>query len=533
MVRVSYKNDLQQRRTKSSRKGVFDFSKGQNTQFEADKLKFESFSLVQNMIHKKGSARVRRGYVTLDSPTDPLAIGIYEAETEKHLYAVLKDGGSNSKLTEISRSDGTETDRITGITGQGTPSLASLRGYFYMANSSDDIQSHKNPSTNATITLPSSLVGKHIASDGERLWATTTTGVLLFSTVTSGAVTSFTQSGTDLSRAGVGNSDIVQFTAMKSSGRRVLVCGNNRIEVHETPNFASAGITTFPADIPTLKFGYNGMGTASEGGAISIGNTFYIKPETGGSLIALNSITGETKQIKDNFGRMDDLYWDDCQMSYDQADRLLLIAGKTVSGGNNDIVIAYNVEEGNFSEYTNIDVVDWAHDESNVYFLSTTNKIEDAFQPSQDTDNGVNITTLVRTNATYFDSDSLYKKVREVLAQVRVFGPTDITLRLYADRGIDGNASAAYTKTLSVPLSASVFEDMPQAFGLGVWGAAGLAFGATPSSEKIFTQQRVNVTGVRFEMEIEAEVDSDYYVRSLGITAVPTLKQTKTLTFDS
>lgn len=532
MARASYKSDSRTNRTRSARKGVFDFSKLQNTQFEADKLKFDSFALVKNMIHKKGSARVRRGHVNLASPADALQIGIYEAETEKHLYAAL-DTGSDTKLVEVDRTAGTESDVITGISGQGVPSTTSLRGYYYLVNGTDDVQTHKAPSTNAAITLPSSLVGSLITSDGERLWATTTTGVLLFSEIEAGAVTTFTQSGTALSRAGVGNSDIVQFTSLKSAGRRVLACGNNRVEVHATPDFASAGITTFPADVPTLKFGFNGVGTGASGGAIAVGSDFFVKPEQGGALVKISSITGQMSEIKDNYGRMEDLFWDECEMAYDQADRLLFIAGKTTSGGNNDVVVVYNIEEGNFSEFTDIDADGWAFDESNVYYLSTTGDIEDAFQSSQDTDNNVGIDVFLRTNATYFDSDSLYKKVKEFLAQVRVFEPTDVTIRLYADRGIDGSSSAAYSTTLSVPLAASGFDDMPEAFGLGVWGGAGIASGATASTEQIYAQKRVNVSGVRFELELSATVTSDFYVRSLGLTAVPTLRQTKSLTFDS
>jgi len=512
-----------------------DFSKLQKTALAPDKSNFSSYAYAQNVIHKGADATSRRGYSELLSDGDIYGTHIYEYQTENSLMAVKEDT-TGSKLVKIDRTAGTAAD-ISGLgtlTGQGTPSFTNLNGWMYFCNGSADISGYEadTPTANKeTLGLPTGNA-RLVASDESRLWGVSDDApeeILYFSQLQAGEITTFdTGASTTIDRGGIANSKIMKYTALIGVGKSVVAFGDNRIEIHRIPDFAANGITSFPADISTLVHSLDNVGITGPEAVIALDNTIYFKPEDG-YLYRLNVETGSSKRFADNRRQMEDFFWDAACLGYDQGRKILLISGKTVSGGNNDVVVAFNTEEENFSTFTNIYADQWVNDKDNVYFLNSQG-VYDAFQESQVTDAGTGIDIVLRTQA--IESVETYLKAVRLFLNTRVWENTSVTLELFADRSSLGDLTADWSKTIDYTLSTNNFGSNPQSFGLGVWGGAGIKFG-TPTTEDKRNNEFVNIFGTRFELQLTATVTESFEVRGLGLYTQPTTRRINNLTLDS
>src|SRR6056297_2462458 len=243
-MKLDFRTDKRVNMQKQTPVVARDFSRLQKTQVDEDKIPFSEFSYVENMIHKGLNAVLRRGTDTLATIDDMLGIGWHDKDDETSLMAVIDTSSTTpntSKLVEINRTTGAITDEITGITGNNEPDFTSLRQTLYVSNAESDIKLQDSTGTaGSDIVLPSSGIAKYITNDTERLWVAQTNGLIRFSTIesTDVATGNFVISGTDIKRAGLVQSLITNVTSLKSNGKLVCISDKDRMEIHQTPNFA-------------------------------------------------------------------------------------------------------------------------------------------------------------------------------------------------------------------------------------------------------------------------------------------------------
>lgn len=530
MVKIDYRRQRNFAYEPINSELVRDFSEGQKTELAPDKTDFDKFTEVQNMIQNGADFDLRRGLDTLVTISEIKRIDIFRELSTNKLMGVVKTAADVSKLVSIDRDTGDQTDEITGIASELANPMISLRSFLYLANTETAIQRHGS-SGNGTIVLPSDQIANLLVTDGERLWCSTTEGGLLFSELQNGAVTNFTQSGTDLDRAGVANSHITDFQALASSGRRILVVGKNRAELHQTPDPID-GFTTFPADVATMKQAWDGIGVSSSGAVKSINGDFYLKPEDD-TLYIIRIGEDKPRAIRDDRGEMERLKFDDCQMEYDQDKNLLYIACKTKNSTINDRIIAYNILDETFSFFDNVFPANFAADKDNVYYRAAFgDKIEAAFGDTVLTDNGVAINWKVKTAATYANSLDNFKRSVGVFANVLIFEDTDVTVKLF-DQEKTGTQVENEIFSITFPLkeASSPFDDSLQYLGLGVYGGMGFSFEEN-FSEYYNIDTKVFLTFFRASMSLSGANTNKLKVRGLALFSQITNRETRALTMN-
>lgn len=508
-----------------------NLSKLQKTQLEPDKSDFESLSYAKNLIHKGANADVRRGYYTLATVTDLLGIDIHETETENYLYAFAKDG-SNTKVIHVDRSDGTTTDIVTGIAGQGQPDSTSISNWFYFVNGGN-ITKLKHDGTNSTLSISGETV-KLITNDGSRLWFVCETSdgeILRFSEkyVTGDIANLTSTSSTLLNRAGIAESNISKFTSLERSGDTIIATGDNLTEVFRIPDFG--GVTEFTADVPVRVASFPNIGTSGRKGITTIGTYGYIKPKNDGTLVRIGTARSQygysQKVYSDNLLQMEGLKFDNAALGYFAEKNLLLISCR--DSENNDRVVCFNIVDETFSLFDNIFSTEWASDSENTYFWDN-DKIYDAFQEGTWTDAGLPIEYEATTQMTDFGNQYNYKKLQDYYSNIGYNEDTTIDFEFMADRGVKGLWNPDVTKQVTLEFNQEVLGDYPQPYGIGVYGGAGTSFDES-SAEYLTTRDKVQLNGVRFEMSIKGAVSTPLSIRGLGITAVPTQRQSKTVNY--
>lgn len=528
-MQVDYRT--RQRRINQPREElVRDFSELQKTEFEPDKIDFESFFTVRNMVHKEGNAVLRRGVSAFATPDDPLGIHIARGATNV-LYSVLKDGASNSKITSINRATGAESDDITGITGNSTPSMADLRGFLYVANGDTTIQTYDGSSA-GTLAIPGGQA-RLIASDQSRLWAVsdeTPEEILYFSINDgSGIVSTFsTGASTTIDRAGVADSKIVKYTCLKGVSNRVVACSQDRFEVHGVPDFATAGITSFPASIGTTRFAFDNIGVESPDAVIGVDEYAFVKTNDG-ILHRINVRTGEKKEFSDDKRMMDKMTWANAALGYDSRNELLYITGTNSS--QNDRTIVFNVREENFSYFDGFIADQWTSDGDNVYFMDfAADVIQDAFASDDYTDLGAAIPWELETQASYGGSFEFFKKAFEFIMNVKIFEETTVKMRLFTEQMADSSKASSNTVDKEFSFSPVIFTENVQNFNMGMWGGAQIAFG-TPQIEYLTANDKINTQFHRASVRFTGSNSNPFELRGVGLKYFLTAKKAKDVTY--
>ena len=533
MVFPAFKQRINFRRTEVTQKTVIDFSDLQKTEFDADKIEFNSFQEVRNMIHKGRNAEVRRGRNRLAQDSDVLGIEMYENDQANKLFALKKDG-TDSKIVDISRVNGVQSDIVTGITGQGNFDGTSLRGIFYGLNTIDLIQVHDGIIANNAFLGTPTGIAQLITDDGSRLWAASDDSpeqLLYFSKLETGPVTTFnTGVSIELNRAGVANSKITKYTALVAAGRFIVACGDDRTEIHRIPDFGVSGLTTFDFSISTLLHEFENLGVSSQHAVKAVGPFIFIKP-TDNILYRITIATGAIKEIRDDLGQMDELDFSEVALEYDRARNLLYIACKEKA--KNNIVIAYNVQEGNFSFYDNLFPGHWASDRDNTYYFSSFGeRIEDVFQEDQVTDQGFSINWSITSTATYADNAGHWKIADKVFFHVRVFEETILNYKFFADRAIKGFKGSSFSKDFLVPVGAAVMGPILPGFGVSPFGMAGFNFDAEETTEFLEQDTIIDAEFIRGEVQLSGSATNKFHLRGLGLFAKQTTRPLTRITFD-
>lgn len=514
-----------------------DFSSLQNTRVEADKQPFSSFSYVQNAIHKGGNAVVRKGYSLLNTATTLLGIDIYEVSSGNLLYGFKKDS-TNTKIVNIDREDGSETDVVTGLSGQLEPDSISLNGFFYFCNGNASVGTYDvETDTTGTVALNGTEKCKLLTADQSRVWgaffdANIGGELLRFSNLkNTGVVTTFVQSGTNLDRAGLADSYITKFTALVGAGKYIVATSANRTEVHRIPEFGQVSSPVFTTDIGTLVWSFPKLGVPNKNGIVAIDSDVYLNPGDG-TIVKINVETGSKKVYRDNQRQLERFNQEESALGYDQRNNLLLISCRTNTRNNK--VVAFNIQEENFSLFTNIFAKQWAQDKDNIYFLDPISGVNNAFGSDQHTDGTELIEAIARTQVTDFGTQEVAKIVNRFYANIENYEQTTALISIYADKRVNGNFdSPAITATIELDYNPAPLAPYTQAFGGGVWGGAGTDPNFQDGEERVITSDFLNVLGVRFEMEFKVSVQRPFSIRGLGMYYFETAKPTNTLIYKS
>lgn len=518
-----------------------DFSKGQQNVLHTDKSDPESFQLVRNMFHSGGNVVLRNGY-RLYKDMEALAIGLWRRSGGNELITTVRDS-TNSKIQTLNREDGTLTNIITGFTGQTQMYTTSLRGNLFATNGGDT-NIHYYTGTSGTLAFNyggGNTNATFLASDESRVWAIADEDpeqLLVFSNDRgTSAITTTTWnagSSTVIDRAGIAKSKITNFTGLVGVGKSIVAFGRERTEVHEIPDFATNGLTTFPSNVPTIKasgaMAYDEIGIDNFRATVAVGNYCFFFSEDGilyrldvsrGALKAYDQL----KQIKSQYS------FANAVIGYDQTSNLLFIQAKFTT--DFDTTFVFNVQEENFAQFDNILATQWAYDREGVYFLGTDSKIYRAFESDMWTDNGLNIDWEVITQASYSNSLENYKKARELFLHTVVWEDSEIYADFIPDRGIDGviNPEQTIQKTSSFILFP--FNDSPQSYAQGVYGGAGLSYNTLGGTERIYNNDKLSVRYARYEQRVRGSSSNKVIIKGIGCKYATTAQKIKNIIFNS
>lgn len=514
-----------------SRSANRNFYRLQKTELESDKEDQQSFQLAENMIHKGGNAESRRGYDILATDSDVLGISMYEELNSNHLYVTRKDGASNSKISEINRTTGSFTDKVTGRTGQGTPSSAFVSGWYYWTNGGGNIVAYESSTSTTNTTLTQSgEQSKMLCSTGTRLWAVFDAALLgtqlLRGSVfkQNGRVDSFSDSGTAITRGFIASSVITSFTALASAGDYVIACSKNRTEIHKVPDFAGNGVTTWEAGVSTLVHYFENVGVLSSGGLYVVDKNVYLNTADG-NLVRINVETGALKKYASNLRQFKDYDHSNSAIGYDQKRNILVIMCTDISV--NDVGIAFNIKEENFSLFTNINALGWCQDRENLYFYNNQGVFK-AFEETQYDDNGFSIPIKIRTQAWEF---STYHCIHRSFLNIQYEEEIDISVKGYINRRVNGSFSADYVSTLSLEYDPSYLSGYEQGYGVGEWGGAGINPEFSPVSETKRTLDFLNIYAERFELEFSCSITKPFAIRGIGIYSLPTARPVNNINY--
>lgn len=509
-------------------RAIVNSERGQQTRYDEDKVEFKLYKFLQNVIERNGNLETRPGTLQLADIDDLLGIGKYQTTTEELLMGVV-DEGTTSKIVEIDRTDGSTTDRVTGITGDGTPYTSSVGGNFYLVNGETDVVKFTDPSTDTTIALPNGEKAVLIASDEARVWVLTDAGVLRGSNV---GVTTFTPTGTNLDRAFVATSGVSKGVALAGSGDFICLAGETRTEIHQVPDFARAGISSFTLDTKTLLNSYEGVGVKSSRAVVGADGRFWVKT-TDGKLIVLTPGKSTPDTILTNEGRMLKFTHDQAALGFMQKLDLLIIACR--DAGYNNHVFAYNIRKKNFSEFTAANCQEFVSFEDAFYYRSSVNNtIQNFLKDGQETDNGNAMDCIVDTVSDYGKTRSFFKVARDRILNVAVYGLTSFLYQFFADQRIsDATLSPTKSETVEVGQSASPFgQGMPNF--VGGFGMAGynMSDGSELYTEYEDTDNLLNEEFWRAWCRLAFSASRKVVIRALGFNFMSTSKKVppKTLT---
>ena len=503
-----------------------DFSKGMSDTRQPDKMDLTTQQRVINMYSDEGNLVLRPGYSKLSSISDIVDIYMHEKQAENELF-VAQINSTNRDILKVDRTAGTTANEFS-ITGEGDLDFTSLRGILYTVNGVEDIVIWDG-STKTTLALDTNKP-KLVTNDDSRLWACdndTTEEILYFSgKANTGKVTNFTVTGTALDRAGIATSKITKYSALVGSGKYVVAFGNNRIEGHRIP---SEIITPdkFDQSVGTLKWELDNIGVDNRGAVLVVEGVIYFKPNDD-YIYRLNPSSGDLKRIGRLEETMNDIDWSNCQMTYYKDKNILVLNGSRDSG--NDATVAYNVETGSFSEFTNVFVNRFAFDSDGVYWADS-NRFVQQFTPTVFTDNGLAIDWSVLTQADYAGNIEYYKKLFELFVHVRFFENTTFEVETIIDRRVYGSEEGERF-SFSLSTAEELFEDDPNAGDHGIFGGALTKFAEGVGTETILNSQKINRLFQRLEVQLQGSSKDNFEIKGIGTKYFPTNKKVRTLTYN-
>jgi len=496
-----------------------DLSSGQNTDLDPDKIKFDLFSDTMNMRMDNANLQLRYGVDTKGDIEGIQDVFMHSDESGDTLCAKVKDG-ANSKIVSVNETTLATTDQIS-MTGQEPGEMASLFTRLYSCNSGDaNVYGNVLGGTQFTVAVPNGELPFLLTSNGERVWMATKEGILRGSDTASanasGQISTFVPTGTTTNRAVIASSQITKFTALASAGRIVCACGENRTELHSTPDFTNAGIDVFPANMNTMKDngGFPNLGVTSRDALLAVGNSFWLKPEDD-TLYRVGS-DGSLKSYQDDSGQMEKLQFDQAALAYDQRTNLLYISCR--SGAANDTVITFNVLTEKFSYFKQVRAEAWATRKDKVYFLkSLSETLVDAFDKDFPSDDGAKIKFNIRTAFTYGNSQDFWKRAEEayinfIYKEQHFSG----TMKLLIGK-IGGEYEEIWSKQIQVTESSNPFMDVNEIFYNGAPGAPELDYEKELFSEYHNPDIQVRRDYYRAALQFTGSTDNKFVLRGIGI----------------
>ena len=537
MPKVDFRTNRKFNKPKQQSVVTRDFSKLQNTELDSDKLPFDVFHSVKNMIHKGLNAEIRKGIRTLGTVTDILGIGFHERSDQTSLLGMVQTT-TTSKLVSIDRATGATTDINTAIAGIQNPTFTSLRQAAYVCNGVANIEVVDSAgATTTAITLPSSGIARFVANDTQRLIVAQTNGILRASAIVSGDVASanFTVSGTAIGRAVLMLTQIVDFTSLKSNGKIICVSGANGIELHRTPDFATNGITVYPADVSTVIQSYTNIGVSSNDAVIPYATGFFVKPEDG-VLYFIDETLTKPQEFRDDLQQMESLSWTTAKLGIDLKKKLLFLTGsKSITS---DTTVVFNIQEQNFSYYENIWSRQWISDNNNIYYVNSYNyDIQDAFDKSYLTDNGVDINWGLQTASIYGDLQH-YWKATDLFLNIATGADTSISANLIVDGKIGGDRTPVWTKEFDINDTSSAFTKGISGFGGGTFSGVEAGISMLHNADSIYSEyyeftEKILTTFKRARLTLSGSVNNTFAVRGVGLNIEPTSRKVRDVTMTS
>lgn len=514
-----------------------DASRGQITSVDPDKLNFDKYVYARNVKVNEADWEVRNGIQKLadilitGAPADYYAFDIYKKETGNDLVVVMDDDANAGKveIQKIDRTTGSKTSLYANITGTGAGCLASQNNFLHYVNNENTVKIYSSAGT-STVALPvGGTKAKLSVSDGSRIWVSTDEGVVRFSDAQEiSIITTFAPAGSDLDRAGIATSDIVECTALKSVSGFVLISGKNESEIHACPNFRNDQVTTFPDNFPTLKYSFKGIGCDSNFGAVATPLGFFIKP-TYDDYIHLLPVGGQPKAFRDNSGRMSQLSFENCKLVYDSRENYIYIQAKE-KFSQAVVVVVFDIVRQVFFEYNGFYPVLWASDSDNTYFIDRANDVQDAFVDGVFNDNGQDINFEIRSADDFAGSMVYYKKASRMNLDIEYWGLTTLSFQIWESiRPGGGGGQMIYSKGYELSNNASPLTESPQYFGLGVPGNTGFNFESETHLHLYDINTLVNRLFFRASMILSGSTSSRFRARGVGVLYEPTNKHARVI----
>jgi len=537
MPKVDFRTNRKFKKPKQQSVVTRDFSKLQNTELDSDKLPFDVFHNVKNMIHKGLDADVRKGIKKLGTVTDILGIGFHKKSAETALLGMVQTT-TTSKLVKIDRSDGSTTDITTAIAGTGKPVVTSLRQAAYVCNGVADIEVVDSAGAITTpIAMPSSGIARFVANDTERLIVAQTNGILRASAIVAGDVASadFTPAGTAIGRAVLMLTQIVDFKSLKSNGKIICVAGENEIELHRTPDFATNGITVYPEDVSTVIRAYPSIGVSSNDAIIPYGTGFFVKP-TDGVLYFISEELKDPQEFRDDLGEMESVSWLLASSGIDLNKKMLYLTGSKVNAY--DTTIAFNIQEQNFSHFSNIWAKQWVSDASNIYYVNSYNyDIQDAFSPLYLTDNGADIDWGLEPASIYGDLKH-YWKATDLFINLSTGADTTLVASLIADGKVGGDKTPIWTNNFDIDDTSSPFTKGISGFGGGTFSGVEAGISMLHKQSDMYSEYydfntKILTTFKRARLTLSGSVGNIFSIRGVGLDIEPTSRVARDITMNS
>lgn len=496
------------------------FDKGKNSREEDSKIRFDEFDRADNIIWDRENAIPRPGTSTLLTDEDFLDLTIGKNSAGNKLYAMKKDT-LDSKLVDIDRTAFTETDKITGISGQSGFNFASGADVFYLCNGTDtDIQVVQKAGTVTTLAIPSG-VPKALTLAAERLWVGDNAGALHYSQKTLGEITSFVANNAH-NTGGVASTGIDDIVAIASSGIYVIVFGTDRFEVHIAPKFAG-GETTFGAAPDTLVAAFDGWGLSNHKSFVVIGSYIYFMNEAGFYNYLVGSLQ-EPQNLDTNKGEHAELNFSSCAMAYHKLHETTY--GSAIrTGQTNDYIVAYKIRShlirsrseqplNAFSNFIDVNVTAFAFDDDNQYFLQSDSGVIKEFTGT--TDDGVGIDGEIVTANTNNKSNKFLKKAGHMYLDVASDGTDTVYYKFWQDTKENTNTQPVFNVPFTINVQPPALINGMGAYGLQPWGLSGYSTGTDRSREFVFQNRKINRKYARGQCGVSFTTVNNLKIRELG-----------------
>ncbi len=528
-MRVDYRQKRGFRERIAS-KAIQNFSRGEKSAYDTDRMGFESLQRMVNFYSFRGNARLRNGYRKIAEIPNLQGIFVYNF-TENLLIGEVKTG-EKIKLVKIDPQTKEVVDLKTEISAENKGSFAELRGVMYFASGVSGIQVYDgNEFSELSLNYGAGGRGaKLIANDESRLWAVAKeepTEVLVFSRNDgAGKVTTFSTTGSNVDRAGIASSKIKKFTGLLGLGKSILATGKNSIELHNIPDFAKTGVMSYPLNVSTLVKSYENIGVENPNAMVKVGDDAFLKGLD--NRLYKISASGRMKYYTDEAGLWEDVDWSKANLAYDQKRNLIYITG--TENSDYDFTGVFNLEDESFSTYDNLWTEEWAFDSDNIYFLAE-NTVYQAFEDNVFTDDGMGIQWKLLSQATYGDNKDYYKKLRGILISFRFWEDTVIKVNTIINRGI-GSLQTGSALTISQDYEVAIFGDNPQGFGKGVWGGANVLYSAPKGVEKTLRNITKQEQFYRLEVFVSGQATAPLEFKELGVEYTLTAKKFKKIKYD-